>query len=617
MRSIVRNSDSPNSAPDESAMKRHFGLLSEAPLMIAEPAQTTLPKGKMTGGRALAEVLRLAGTGPIFGMAGFQLLPFYEAVRELRLRHFLINDERTGAFASDAYARVSGRPGVCDATLGPGVTNLITALVESYNAGVPVIAIAGDANRSHAWKNMTQETRQVDILRPAVKDLLRVESVQRVPEFVARAFAIATSGRPGPVVVDIPEDVAHGEYDFSEADFRLDPKTFSIPARRMRPASDDVNAAAALLAKAKRPILLAGGGVHLSGAYAALARFAEEQSIPVAHTMSGKGSIACTSPLSAGLFGRYSRVANELIAESDCILVVGCKLGEIATKRYALIPKTVPIVHLELVAEEIGRTTYADVALWGDAREGLVDLADALADGSSARRTERRQYVAEVASRMNRWRIEAMPRYTSAEIPINMGRLIGDLQTAMPSDGILVADGGFAAHRTGLLYDTKEAGRTYVADRGLASIGYGLPGAMGAQMAAPDVPVVAITGDGGFNMTIGDLETAKRAGTNVIVVVVNNAASGYVKALQHAMYGKGNYQSSDLIEMDYGAIARAMGCNGIRVEKPDDLASAYRTALGDRSAPTVIDVVVTRDPGGMLPAADNRTLVVKPGDRPV
>ncbi len=585
----------------------------KGPRMIAEPAQTELPKGRMTGGRALAEVLRLAGIGPIFGMAGFQLLPFYEAVRELKLRHFLINDERTGAFAADAYARVSGRPGACDATLGPGVTNLVTALVESFNAGVPMIAIAGDANRSHAWKNMTQETRQVDILRPAVKELLRVESVQRVPEFVARAFALATSGRPGPVVVDIPEDIAHGEHEFSEADFRMDPKTFAIPARRMRPASEDVEAAAALLAKAKRPIMLVGGGVHLSGAYAALARLAGEQSIPVAHTMSGKGSIACTNPLSAGLFGRYSRIANELIAESDCILVVGCKLGEIATKRYTLIPKNVPLIHLELVAEEIGRTTFANVAMWGDAREGLNDLADAL----SGAKHDRREYLAEVAARMNRWRIDAMPRYTSAEIPINMGRLIGELQRELPSDGIVVADGGFAAHWTGLLYDTKEAGRTYVADRGLASIGYGLPGAIGAQLAAPDAPVVAITGDGGFNMTIGDLETAKRAGTNVVIVVVNNAASGYVKALQHAMYGSGNYQSSDLIEMDYAAIARAMGCRGIRVERPDDLAGAFRTAIDDRSAPIVLDVVVTRDPGAMLPAADNRTLVVKAGDRPV
>lgn len=571
----------------------------------------------MTGGRALAEVLRLAGVGPMFGMAGFQLLPFYEAVRALGLRHFLINDERTGAFAADAYARVSSRPGVCDATLGPGVTNLVTALVESYNAGVPLIAIAGDANRTHAWKNMTQEARQVDILRPAVKDLLRVESVQRVPEFAARAFAIATSGRPGPVVLDVPEDVAHGEFDFTEKDFRLDERTFTIPAHRIRPAPQDVAAAAALLEKSKRPLILAGGGIHLSRAYAALRRLAEEQSIPVAHTMSGKGAIACTNPLSAGLFGRYSRIANDLIAEADCLIVAGCKLGEIATKRYALIPSSVPIVHLEVVAEEFGRTTFADVPMWCDAREGLNDLAEALAGDAARRRSERKDYAAEVGARMARWRLEAMPRYTSAETPINMGRLIGDLQQAMPEDGILVADGGFAAHWTGLLYDTKIAGRTYVADRGLASIGYGLPGAIGAQLAAKDVPVVAITGDAGLNMTIGDLETAKRAGTNVVVVVVNNAASGYVKALQHAMYGSGNYQSSDLVEMNYAAIAQAMGCRGIRVERPDDLAGAYRTALAERTAPTVIDVVVTRDPGAMLPATDNRTLVVKAGDRPV
>lgn len=584
--------------------------------MIAEPRQISLPKGKMTGGRALAEVLRLAGAGPMFGMAGFQLLPFYEAVRALGLQHFLINDERTGAFAADAYARVSARPGICDATLGPGVTNLVTALVESYNAGVPLIAIAGDANRTHAWKNMTQETRQVDILRPAVKELLRVESVQRVPEFAARAFAIATSGRPGPVVIDVPEDVAHGEFDFTEKDFRLDERTFAIPGHRTRPAPQDVAAAAALLEKAKRPLILAGGGIHLSRAYAALRRLAEEQAIPVAHTISGKGAIACTNPLSAGLFGRYSRIANELIAEADCLIVVGCKLGEIATKRYALIPSGVPIIHLEVVAEEFGRTTFADVPMWCDAREGLNDLAEALAGDAAGRRQERKEYAAEVGARMARWRLEAMPRYTSAETPINMGRLIGELQKAMPEDGILVADGGFAAHWTGLLYDTQIAGRTYVADRGLASIGYGLPGAIGAQLAAPDVPVVAITGDGGFNMTIGDLETAKRAGTNVVVVVVNNAASGYVKALQHAMYGSGNYQSSDLVEMNYAAIAQAMGCRGIRVERPDDLDAAYRTALAERTAPTVIDVVVTRDPGAMLPAADNRTLVVRAGDRP-
>jgi acetolactate synthase-1/2/3 large subunit len=570
----------------------------------------------MTGGRAMAEMLRLYEAGPMFGMGGFQLLPFYEGMRALGLRHFLINDERCGAFAADSYARVSGRPGICDGTLGPGATNLVTGLVESLNAGVPIIAITGDTHRAHSWKNMTQECRQLDILRPAVKDVLRVEQVARVPEFMRRAFAVATSGRAGPVVLDVPEDVAHGEHEFTAADFHIDPDTLAAPARRTRPAASDLRRAAALLAKAKRPILLVGGGVHLSGACAALQKFAESQAIPVAHTMSGKGSIACTHALSAGLFGRYSRIANELIAESDCILVIGCKLGEIATKRFALIPSGVPLIHLDIMPEEIGRTTRADVALWGDAREGLADLDAELADGASGRRNARADYVREIGTRMDKWRVDATPRYTSAERPINMGRLIGELQKLMPKNGILIADGGFAAHWTGLLYDTKAAGRTYIADRGLASIGYGLPGALGAQLAAPDAPVVGITGDGGCNMVIGEMETARRTGANFVLVVVNNAASGYVKALQHAMY-KGHYQSSELVEMDYSAIGRAMGCRGIRVENPDDLAAAFRTGITERDKPTIIDVVVTRDPAQMLPAADSRTLVVKAGDRPV
>jgi acetolactate synthase-1/2/3 large subunit len=571
----------------------------------------------MTGGRALAEMLRLAEIGPMFGMGGFQLLPFYEAARALGLRHYLINDERSGAFAADSYARVSGRVGVCDATLGPGVTNLVTGLVESLNAGVPIVAIAGDAQRAHAWKNMTQECRQIDILRPAVKDVLRLERIERIPEYVRRAFAVATSGRAGPVVIDVPEDVCHGEHDFAAADFHIDPDTLRMPARRARPAASEVRRAAALLAKAKRPIVLVGGGVHLSGAHAELLAFAEAENVPVAHTMSGKGGIPCVHPLSAGLFGRYDRIANALIAEADCILIVGCKLGEIATKRFTLLPPGVPLIQLEILAEEIGRTAPVDVALWGDARDGLADLAAELLPGRAARHAARTDRAREVMRRMDAWREAASPRYTSAERPINMGRLIGEAMKAMPEDAILVADGGFAAHWTGLLYDTKRAGRTYVADRGLAAIGYGLPGALGAQLARPEAPVLAITGDGGLNMSIGDLETARRLGANFILVVVNNAASGYVKALQHSMYGPGNYQSSDLSETDYAAVARAMGCKGMRVEDPNDLAATFRRAIAERNAPTVIDVVVTRDPGKMLPAADNRTLVVKAGDRPV
>jgi acetolactate synthase-1/2/3 large subunit len=254
------------------------------------------------------------------------------------------------------------------------------------------------------------------------------------------------------------------------------------------------------------------------------------------------------------------------------------------------------------------------VALWGDAREGLKDLCTALADEAGRLRAARAAYVAELPARLARWRDEAAPRLLSAERPVHMARLCTELNNVMPAESIVVADGGFAGHWTGLLYDTRAAGRHYIADRGLASIGYGLPGGIGAALAAPDKPVVALTGDGGFNMALGELETARRAGANLTVVVVNNAASGYVKALQHAMFGR-RYQSSDLVEMNYAEIATAMGCRGIRVEDPEALAGALRTGIAERDRPTVVDVVVTRDPGQMLPAVDSRTVEIKQGDR--
>ena len=575
----------------------------------------------MSGGRALAEMLVAGGVGPIFGMGGFQLLPFYEACRALGLAHTLINDERCGAFAADAYAKVSNRPGCVDATLGPGATNLVTGLVESLNAGIPIIGIVGDANREHAWKNMTQEARQIEILRPAVKEIIRVETIARIPEHVRRAFAVATSGRPGPVLLDVPEDVAHAEYEFEAADFHVDPATTRAQARRSRPAADALAAAAQRLKAAQRPILLAGGGVHIAEAHDALGVLAREHAIPVAHTMSGKGAIACTDPLSAGLFGRYDRIANQMVAESDCVVVVGCKLGEIATKRFSLFGGSSPgdgrgVIHIESVPEEVGRTTATAVAVVGDARLALEDLATALGDGAVAR-ARREPWLSSMRDAMTAWYAGARERLESDEAPINVGRILGELNAHLPADAILVADGGFAAHWGGLMYDTKQAGRGFVPDRGFASIGYGVPGGMGAQLAAPDRRVVALTGDGGFNMSVGELETARRAGANFVVIVFNNAASGYVKALQHAVYGGGNYQSSDLSEVNYAEVATAFGCLGIRVEAPAELAAALRQGLANTATPTVIDVVVTRDPARMLPAADNRTLKVEKGDRPV
>ncbi len=569
---------------------------------------------EMTGGEALARMVQAFEGGPMFGMGGFQLLPFYDACRRLGLGHHLINDERAGCFAADAYAKVSGRVGLVDATLGPGATNLVTGLIEALNAGTPLVAIVGDSHRDHSWKNMTQESRQIDILRPAAKEVIRIESPARIPELMRRAFAVATTGRPGPVVVDVPEDVCHGTHGFDDRDFVVDPIYEAAPALRSRPDRASLSRAAQLLGEARRPLLLAGGGVHLSGAAESLARFSESLNLPVAHTMSGKGAIACTSPLSAGLFGRYDRIANDLIAESDLLFVVGCKLGEIATKRYTVPSPGKRIIHLDIVAEEIGRTARPELALWGDVRETIEALGELLKEEAEDIRTRQQGFADEVSGKMTAWRDSVRERYASEEVPVSMGRLMGELNRLLPEDAILVADGGFAAHWGGLLFDTKKPGRFFVPDRGFASIGYGLPGAMGAALAAPGRAVVALTGDGGFNMMLGELETARRMGLSFTIVVVNNAASGYVKALQHLMYGEGAYHASDLAETNYARVAEALGCNGIRVEQPGDLADALgRGMKGD--GPTIIDLVVTRDPAKMLPAADSRAVKIKKGDR--
>ena len=572
-----------------------------------------MSSNEMTGGEALVRMLLAFGAGPMFGMGGFQLLPFYDAARRLGLRHNLINDERCAVFAADAYAKVSGRVGLADATLGPGATNLVTGLVEALNAGSPMVCIVGDAHRSYAGLNMTQETDQVAILRPAVKELIRVEAVERIPAAMRRAFAVATSGRPGPVIVDVPEDVCHGTHPFGEDEFAVDPAHERAPALRCRPEAEALARAADLLRESERPLILAGGGVHISDATDALTRLAEDCGIPVAHTLTGKGAVACTSDRSAGLFGRYDRIANAMIAESDCLLVVGCKLGEIATKRYTVPePGERALIHLDIVAEEMGRTLEPDVKLWGDARAGLADLHEALGGGGAGGRSK---WLASVPERMKTWREGARERLESEDVPVHMGRLIAELNRAIPPDGHLIADGGFAAHWAGLLYDTHAAGRGFVPDRGFASIGYGLPGAMGAQLARPDAVVVGLTGDGGFNMVLGELETARRMGLGLTVVVVNNAASGYVKALQHLMYGEGAYQSSDLAETNYAAVAEAMGCHGVRVEEPAELAAALAAAIAERDRPSVVDVVVTRDAAKMLPAADSRAVKIKKGDR--
>jgi acetolactate synthase I/II/III large subunit len=563
---------------------------------------------RMTGGEALVKMFQAHQIEIAFGMGGFQVLPYYNALAgQNQIRHVLIRDEKHGAFAADGYARVQNKPAIADATLGPGATNLVSGAAESFGASIPMILLTGEVSSMIAGRGATQESDQVGMLKPTCKASITVSKLERVPELVRRAHNIAVSGRPGPVNLNVPEEVCHGVHDFSEDEFHADPGSLAVFSRRPRPDATVVDSAAKLLRHAKNPLLLIGGGLHLSQAYGELERFVALTGMPVAYTISGKGALPDSHPLVAGLCGRYSRFANGLIKEADLLIVIGSKFGEIATNRWSIVNPVTKILHIDIDPEELGKVYRLELGIWADAKLALADLCAALPveDGAIASRKEAQ--AAKVVLLRQNWLAMSQAQAASNEQPIHMARLFRELRQVLPADSIIVADGGFAAHWSALLYDITTSGRSYIANRGHAAIGYGLPGAIGAKLGAGRKPVVALCGDNGFAMTAVELETARRAGAPVIVVVVNNSALGYIKALQHALYD-GRYISADFLDVNYAGIARAVGCEGLRVDDPNDLGRALQKALEMQAdTPVLVDVRTTTDPAKMLPGIDART----------
>jgi acetolactate synthase-1/2/3 large subunit len=443
------------------------------------------------------------------------------------------------------------------------------------------------------------------MLKPACKASITIDRIDRIPELVRRAYGIATSARPGPVNLNVPEDVCHSLFDFDERSLYANEQAVSVGSVRVRPDADLVDKTVRALSESQNPVLLVGGGIHLSAAYDELARLAELTGVPVASTISGKGAISEAHPLSLGIFGRYSKFANKIVAQADLLVIVGCRLGEIATNRWTLISDASRIIHIDIDPSETQKV-YSGTTVWGDAKLALHDLAEAFEThgGDVTERTER--LAREVKAQRDEWKAGMYAQMHSDETPISMARVMQTLNDSLPDNAIVVAEGGFSSHWSALLFDTKTAGRSFIANRGHAAIGYGLPAAMGAKLAAPDRPVIALCGDGGFGMSVGELETLSRIGLPITVVVINNLSMGYVKALQNGLY-EGRYMSSDLSDTDYGELAQIFGCRGLRVESPDDLTPAILKAM-EVDVATVLDVRTTTDPGHMLPSADPRML---------
>ena len=556
------------------------------------------------GGYLVVQAMKKMGVEFIFGMPGFQLMSVYDGLCQIDgcPRHILIHDEKCGAFMAYGYAKTSGRPGVCDATVGPGATNLTSGIAEAFYASAPMVAMTSDVRMEYVGRSPNQECDQSSVFRPIVKRNLTVNLPERIIESTVRAFQLAVAGRPGPVHLNLPENINYTpiEFDWRAELEGLEP--IESPLSRPRPEAMWVDKAVEALKTAKRPVCIAGGGVHLSGAQEELTRLAELAGLPVATSLTGKGAIPENHPLCISMCGRFDRYANQFLAEADLILAVGTKLGELVTSRWSAVPQGTPIIHLDVDPTEINRNYRTRVPLVGDARSGLADLAEAW--GSAVDDDRIKELTARIASARQAWQKSTAHLYDDDSLPGNPARILKGVKEFLGDDGLLVVDGGLATHWAGLFYEVTAPKRGFLPNRGQAAIGCGFPAAIGAKLAQPDRPVIAFVGDGGFCQGLVELETAFREDIPVIVVLSNNTCLGYVKSLQHTVFDR-RYKSSDFTPLRFDRIAKEFSCYGARLESMDQLVPELNRAL-DSGRPAVIDIPSLTDPGRMLPKADAR-----------
>jgi acetolactate synthase-1/2/3 large subunit len=544
-------------------------------------------------GDLLAELLLRYGVTHVFGQPGGQTAALYDGIarRGPGLRHILVRDERSAAYAADAFARITGRPGVCDVTVGPGTTKLTDGLVESHNASVPVIALVGELPTDWApYREMgvaSQGFDQVGFLSSITKATLDVPNTAALPQMVRSAFRIATSGRPGPVAVVIPHDVLDADWQAADHDVDVDDRYMKAPAFRPAASADTVAAAAALLKKARRPVIVAGGGVHASRATKELAMLAERVGAVVVTSFSGKGAVDESAPFSAGVLNPLGRTESlELARRADVVFWCGCKVGQNTSHNWTLPLAEQATIHLDIDATELGRTFRPTVALNGDARATLQALLAIVGDQS---RKEWLKQVVKEKALAARQRADAE---SSDAVPIHPQRVMRELAARLEPDDVVVSDASFSAGWIAQHVPARRAGRDFLFARGQGGLGYSVPAAIGAAAARPDARVITVSGDGGFSYSIGELATHAQHGLRTVNIVLNNGTLAWL-AIWQRLFFDGLRESVDLEGEAGGAnfadVARGLGCDGIRVERPDDLAAAMDAAFA-AMRPVVVDV---------------------------
>ncbi|AGF96096.1 Acetolactate synthase large subunit [Methanosarcina mazei Tuc01] len=537
---------------------------------------TTGSTDKVNGAKALIKCLEKEGVDTLFGYPGGQIIPFYNELYDSDLRHILVRHEQAAAHAADGYARATGKTGVCVSTSGPGATNLVTGIVTAYMDSVPIVALTGQVPRSLIGNDAFQEADITGITMPITKHNYLVQDPQEIPRIVKEAFHIASTGRPGPVLIDLPKDVQNIEIDLhypERVELRGYKPTYKGNTQQIKRAAEEI-------ANSCRPIIYAGGGVISSNASAELVEFAETIKAPVTTTLMGISSIPTEHPLYVGMLGMHGcKYANYAIQESDLIIAVGARFDDRVTGKLESFAPNARVIHIDVDPAEISKNVKVHIPIVGDAKQVLKSLIRYVQCCRSA----------EWIEKVNLWKKEYPLNYRECRDTI-MPQFVIEQISEVCRDAIIVTEVGQHQMWAAQFFKYSKP-RTFLTSGGLGTMGYGFPAAMGAKVGRPDKTVINIAGDGSFQMNSQELATVVQNDIPVVSVILNNGYLGMVRQWQELFYDRRYSYTFIKGSVDFVKLAEAYGALGLRAERPSEVRPAIEEAVNS-GRPTVVEVIV-------------------------